>query len=80
MDNSIIRQLHKCIIREESYDEKISRKTKKEIKEFLQNVDTEEYAECYRDDLFLVAETAEENGFVMGFAYAFKLFSECAGK
>ena len=80
MDNPIIRQLHKNILKEEAYDDRISRKTKEEIKEFLQDAETGEDAECCRDELFLAAATAEENGFVMGFLYAFRLFSECSGE
>lgn len=80
MDNPMIRQLHKCIIKEESYDDKISTKTKEAITELLQEVESGESPECCRDKLLLAAAEAEENGFVMGFIYAFRLFSECARK
>ena len=80
MNNQLIRQLHQISLKEESTNDKISRKTKAEIEELLQDAEGGASPECRRDELFLAAAAAEENGFVMGFVYAFKLFSECAGE
>ena len=80
MENSLIRQLHHSALKEKSNDEKISRKTKYEIEELLQEAEGGASPECRRDELLLAAAAAEENGFIMGFIYAFRLFSECAGE
>lgn len=80
MDNPMIRQLYHIALKEESKSEKISRKTKYEIEELLQEAENGTSSRCHRDELLLAAAAAEENGFIMGFIYAFKLFSECAGE
>lgn len=80
MDNPIIRQFYQNSIREESANDKISHKTKAEIEKLLQESEGRASPECRRDELFLAAAAAEENGFLMGFIYAFRLFSECTGE
>lgn len=80
MDKSMISNLHQISLREESSNDKISRKTKEEIEKLLQEAEGGASPECRRDELFLAAAAAEENGFVMGFIYAFRLFSECSGE
>ena len=75
MNNPMIRQFYQNSIKEESTNDKISKKTKAEIEELLQEAEGGASPECRRDELFLAAAAAEENGLVMGFVYAFKLFS-----
>lgn len=81
MDKQILRQLYHNLLKEETNIDKISIETKAEIETLLKEFETEtnskEY-ERYRDELFLAASAAEENGFVKGFIYAFRLFAECA--
>lgn len=78
--DEIIRRLYRDSLSEKGCKDKISWKTQEEIESILEDkqgqMGEEEYA-CYRDDIFLAASAAEENGFVDGFKYAFRLFSEC---
>lgn len=78
--DEIIRRLYRDSLSEKGCKDKISWKTQEEIELILEDkqgkMGEEEYA-CYRDDIFLSASAAEENGFVDGFKYAFRLFSEC---
>lgn len=82
MDNKIIRKLYHDMLKEES-NNKISGETKKEIEALLLDItdgrESQEY-EKYRDEFLLAASAAEENGFVRGFKYAFRLFTECASE
>lgn len=81
MDKQILRQLYHNLLKEETSIDKISIETKAEIETLLKEFETETNAkeyERYRDELFLAASVAEENGFVKGFIYAFRLFTECA--
>lgn len=81
--DEIIRRLYRDSFSEKGCKDKISWKTQEEIELILEDkqrqMGEEEYA-CYRDDIFLAASAAEENGFVDGFKYAFRLFSECIHK
>lgn len=78
--DEIIRRLYRDSFSEKGCKDKISWKTQEEIELILEDkqrqMGEEEYA-CYRDDIFLAVSAAEENGFVDGFKYAFRLFSEC---
>lgn len=83
MDNQIIRQLYHNALRMEANTDKISRKTKSDIEALLKEIGEDDGSENYekhRDEMFLAAAAAEENGFVNGFIYAFRLFTECAVK
>lgn len=78
--DDIIRKLHKDSLLEKSCKDKISWKTQEEIHSLLKDkkaqMDGRDY-ECYQEEVFLAASAAEENGFVDGFKYAFRMFSEC---
>lgn len=66
------------MVREESQGEKISKKTQEEVYRLLEGEGHESRRfEGIRDKTLLVTCMAEENGFVMGFKYAFRLFTEC---
>lgn len=83
MDNNIIRKLYHDMLKEGTDTDKISGETKKEIEALLLDItdgkESQEY-EKYRDEFLLAASAAEENGFVKGFKYAFRLFTECASE
>lgn len=76
----MIRRLYCDMMQEEGNKDRMSQGTLDEIKSLLENlkksVEDQEYIE-YRDLIFMTASAAEENGFVEGFKYAFRLFSEC---
>ena len=74
-----IRSLYNKMMREKRRTEKISRKTQEEIDVSLEEWKKEknQRKEEFVDRIFLAACAAEENGFVMGFKYAFQLFAEC---
>lgn len=78
--DEIIRRSYRDSLSEKGCKDRISWKTQEEIGLMLKDKEGQmgenEYA-CYRDDVFLAASAAEENGFVDGFKYAFFLFSEC---
>ncbi len=67
------------MIQEENQGEKISRKTQGSVYHLLGKEGQRESQDCgeIQDKVFLAACVAEENGFVMGFKYAFHLFTEC---
>lgn len=68
------------MLREQEAADKISRGTEEEIRNLLsregKETRQEEDDRC-RDFAFYIASAAEENGFVQGFRYAFRLFVEC---
>ena len=78
-----IRSLYVRMIQEknekENQKEKISQKTQEAVhhlwkeKEWDKNMESEEIL----DKVLLTACAAKENGFVLGFKYAFRLFAEC---
>lgn len=76
----IIRKLHKDSLLERGRKDKMSQKTQEEASSLLRDkkeqLDQQDYTD-YQEDVFLIASAAEENGFVDGFKYAFRLFSEC---
>ena len=78
--DEIIRRLYRDALYEKGCKDKIGWKTQEEIGFMLKDKEgqmgEDEYA-CYKDDIFLAASAAEENGFVDGFKYAFRLFFEC---
>ena len=78
-----IRELYLAVRREEKLSVAISEELKEEMVEMLQEaVDGKEGSEFerIRDATFMAVSVGEENGFVMGFKYAFHLFAECIGK
>lgn len=78
-----IRGLYLAVRREEKSSVAVSKEFKEEIEEMLREaVDAKEGCEFerIRDATFMVVSAGEENGFVMGFKYAFHLFAECIGK
>lgn len=83
MERQIIRQFYQTVLKEAAETDKISRETRTELEALLKETDGETdpgKADQHRDELFLAASAAEENGFVKGFQYAFRLFMECAGE
>lgn len=83
MDNQMLRKLYRDMLKEENNADKISRETKQAVEALLLDTgggEERQGHEEYRDGFFLAASAAEENGFVKGFKYAFRLFSECAGE
>jgi len=72
-----IRGLYIKMVQEECHAERISKKTQEEINCFLEGQKEEQSQEAFLDKILLAACAAEENGFVMGFRYAFRLFWEC---
>lgn len=78
--DKMIRKLYNDMLREQEGADKISRGTEEEIRNLLRGEEKEmgkeEYDKC-RDFACYIASAAEENGFVMGFKYAFRLFAEC---
>ena len=78
--DKIIRELYRNMLREQEGADKITRGTEEEIRNLLsgeeKGVGQEEYDKC-RDFAFYIASAAEENGFIQGFRYAFRLFAEC---
>lgn len=78
--DKMIREMYRNMLREQEGTDKISKGTEEEIRNLLSSEGEgrgqEEYARC-RDFAFYIASAAEENGFVQGFRYAFRLFAEC---
>lgn len=76
----MIRKLYNNMVQDMDVSDANSKRMKDEIllllKEEERRLDRREY-EKYRDKAFLVASVAEENGFEIGFRYAFRLFAEC---
>ena len=60
--------------------EKISPEIKAELEEILdkmkKHLDEEAFEQC-KDGIYLAVLASKEDGFVEGFKYAFRLFSEC---
>ena len=79
-NNKIIKTLYNTIIQERTEEDEITRDMKDEILDLLKEEDCrlsqQEYGQ-YRDKVFQAAFIAEESGFVRGFKFAFRLFSEC---
>lgn len=78
--DKMIRELYGSMLQETGGMDRISRETKEEVVNLLsgeeKKMGEEEYAK-YKDAAFYIACAAEENGFVKGFKYAFRLFAEC---
>lgn len=78
--DEVIRRLYRDSLSEKGCKDKMGWKTQEEIGLILEEkqgqMGEDEYV-CYRDDILLAVSAAEENGFVDGFKYAFRLFSEC---
>ncbi len=78
--DKMIQEMYRNMLREQEGTDKISKGTEQEIKNLLssegESGGQEGYARC-RDCAFYIASAAEENGFVQGFRYAFRLFAEC---
>lgn len=74
-----IRSLYAEMVRGECHTEKISRKTQEDVYRLLEEWEREgnRNGEEVADKVLLAACAAEENGFVMGIRYAFRLFAEC---
>ena len=76
----MIRELYKNTTKEFSKTEKINPEIKAELEETLdkmkKHLDEESFEQC-KDGIYLSVLAAEEDGFVEGFKYAFRLFSEC---
>lgn len=79
----MIRELYSNMVCKDYSGEKISREIKDEIAALLKNrkerMDNQEQRQ-YQDELSFIAAAAEENGFVKGFQFAFRLFAEVIQK
>lgn len=76
----MIRDLYAKTIHSGNTTEKIDRNMQEEILNILKDEERQlgdVNHEKLRDTTFLIASAAEENGFVKGFRYAFRLFLEC---
>ncbi len=80
--DDMIRRLHRDLLSERGCEDRMSQKTREEVCSLLEDgkgrMDEQDYG-WYQEGVFLAASAAEENGFVDGFRYAFRLFSECIG-
>lgn len=78
--DEMIRRLHRDMLSERGCAHRMSRKTREEVCALLKDskaqMDGQDHG-YHPEEVFLVASAAEENGFVDGFKYAFRLFSEC---
>lgn len=79
--DEMIRRLHRDLLSERGCKDKMSKKTREEVCALLkdnkdQKTDGQDHG-YHQEEVFLAASAAEENGFVDGFKYAFRLFSEC---
>ncbi len=83
MDYPIIRQLYHDALKQDADTGKISMETKEDIKALLEGLKSETGGQehmIHTDEILLAASAAEENGFVKGFLYAFRLLTECTGR
>lgn len=78
--DEMIRRLHRDLLSERGCEDKMSKKTWEEVcallKDSKDQTDGQDHG-FHQEEVFLAASAAEENGFVDGFKYAFRLFSEC---
>lgn len=78
--DEMIRRLHRDLLSERGCEDRMSKKTREEVCALLSDskgqVDGQDHG-YHQEDVFLAVSAAEENGFVDGFKYAFRLFSEC---
>lgn len=78
--DQLLRELYVKMQQEINSADKIDKNMKEKISDLLKEerdkLDKKEY-ELLQDQAFLLASAAEENGFVKGFRYAFRLFMEC---
>ena len=76
----MIRELYKNMGKDTSKAEKFNPEIQTELKETLDKMknllDEESFEQC-KDGIYLAVLAAKEDGFVEGFKYAFRLFSEC---
>lgn len=79
MHDQTIRQLYHCILHDDGETDKISSGTKEAVEQILKELDCQDN-EKFRDNFYLAASAAEENGFVKGFKIAFQFFAECTMK
>lgn len=77
--DKMIREIYNNMLTETGNRGKLSREMEEEILNLLERVkgdlSQQEYGE-YMDNAFFIACAAEEDGFVKGFKYAFRLFAE----
>lgn len=79
----MIRKLYLYMRREENQEDTISKEFQEEIIEMLKaeiEQKNESETERIRDVAFMIGAAGEENGFVKGFKYAYRLFLECNQK
>lgn len=75
--DEMIRRLHRDLLSERGCEDKMDRNTREEVCSILMDSGDEQDHGYHKEEVFLAASAAEENGFVDGFKYAFRLFSEC---
>lgn len=78
--DKMIRELYNDMLRKTEREGRLGRELEEEIEGLLEGVEKklgeQEYWE-YKDNALYIACAAEEEGFVEGFKYAFRLFAEC---
>ena len=79
----MIRKLYLSMRREENQKDVISKDFQEEIVAMLRTEieqKNESEFERVRDIAFMIGAAGEENGFIKGFKYAYRLFMECNQK
>lgn len=78
--DKMIRQLYNDMLRKTEREGRLGKELEEEIAGLLEDVEKklgqQEYWE-YKDNVLFIACAAEEEGFLKGFKYAFRLFAEC---
>ena len=78
--DKMIRELYNEMLRKTERKGRLGRELEEEAAGLLEDVEKrlgrQEYEE-YKDNPLYIACAAEEEGFVKGFKYAFRLFAEC---
>lgn len=78
--DKMIRELYNNMLWKTEREGRIGKELEEEIEGLLEDVEKKlgqkEYWE-YKDNALYIACAAEEEGFVKGFKYAFRLFAEC---
>lgn len=77
--DEMIREIYNNLLKKYGGKGRISKGVEEEILNLLKGMEKlngQEREDC-RDTLYFIACAAEEDGFVKGFQYAFRLFAEC---
>lgn len=78
MHELLLRKLYHCLISDDGAEEKFSNATKVAVDQILNEAGRLDDTKL-RDDFYLAASVAEENGFVKGFSTACRMSDEIHG-